>query len=161
MSSTMFSKHLRNSEIAFNFCTKYGGYYRIISGDVFDENPPTMRISQRNDTFFSSKFNSTENESGIPFSLLVNGTNHIECTFLKSDPRCTETAMIRVENVDSSIFSDDLIGGIMVIAQNQEKNWVGVILDVEDDIERFQSFFNLKFSDTDGVIEPTLGEYNF
>ena len=45
MRSTMFSKDLRNSEITFNFCTKYGGYYRIISRDVFDENPPTMRFS--------------------------------------------------------------------------------------------------------------------
>lgn len=161
MSSTMFSKHLRNSEIAFNFCTKYGGYYRIISGDVFDENPPTMRISQRNDSFFTSKFNLTVNRSGNPFSLLLNGTNQIECTFLKSDPRCTETAMIRVENADPSIFSEELIGGIMVIAQNHDTNWIGVVLDLEDDIERFQSYFNLKFSDTDGVIEATLGEYNF
>lgn len=160
MKSTDFCKNLRNSEIAFNFCAKFGGYYRIISGDIFDENLPTMKISQKNDSYFTSKFYSIENDSEITFSLLLNGTNQMKCTFLKKDPECNEPAIIRVENPDSSLFSDDLIGGIMVISHNREKMWIGVILDEEEDIERFQSYFNLNFLTTDGVIEASLDEYN-
>ncbi|MGV8110902.1 hypothetical protein [Methanospirillum purgamenti] len=153
MKSTIFNKHLRNSEIAFDLCTKYGGYYRFISGEVFNEDFPTMTISLKNDSFFLSKLNSTENQFEIRFSLFLNKTDHIMCTFLKSELKSNKQAMIRVENSDPAYFSDDLIGGIIVITQDHEKNWIGIVLELEDDIERFQSFFNLRFSDIDGVID--------
>lgn len=83
MKSTIFNKHLRNSEIAFDLCTKYGGYYRFISGEVFNEDFPTMTISLKNDSFFLSKLNSTENQFEIRFSLFLNKTDHIMYIFKK------------------------------------------------------------------------------